>query len=56
MVAADPLAPAMQMELIVVFVTGKIGGTDKPEMRLEASVGQSLSQAGDARAMPSARA
>jgi hypothetical protein len=38
----------MQRKLSAIFVTGKIGIADKPEMGFQASLGESFAQTGNA--------
>ena len=47
-IAADPLAPPMEVNLPPGLVTGQIGISDIPEMGVEAGLGKRLGQAGDA--------
>jgi hypothetical protein len=39
---ADPLAPAMQLQLVAVFMAGQVRIPDKPQMRLKAIRRQGL--------------
>ena len=44
----NPLAPTMPPKLFAIFMTGKLRIADKPEMGLEAGLGESFTQTGDA--------
>jgi hypothetical protein len=48
MIAADPLTPAMELELSATFMAGEVGIAHKPQMGLEAGLGKGLTQARDA--------
>jgi hypothetical protein len=48
MMMTDPLAPTMPPKPSLLFMTGKLGIADKPEMSLEACVGEGFAQSRDA--------
>jgi hypothetical protein len=41
-IVADPLTPAMQLELVMDFMAGEMRMAHKPQMRLIAGFGKSL--------------
>jgi hypothetical protein len=48
-VAADPLTPAVQADLIVAVMAGEVGVPDEPRMGLVPRLGEGMGQTGDAR-------
>src|SRR2546427_4431342 len=47
MIAADPLTPTVQLELLADFIAWQVRITDKPQMRLEAALSQGPGQTAD---------